>query len=200
MDYSGIVRLLPSYHPINTSILLAYGTVSTLSFRSSEFTLCYVLESLSLNKMMTAFSQTRQSLELKGINGINGFSFGSKWCCYAATINWGTNLCLAPSVKRGKICVSLTWLVKSMTPGLIGKTASVNRGKICDSWTMCDLIGQKNDTSSNFTRKALWVKENQPTIASQTLQKSHGSQTYCCTCPLHLALMTLTSAWSFSEK
>ena len=133
MDYSGIVRLLLSYHPINTSILLAYGTVSTLSFKSSEFTLCYVLESLSLNKMMTAFSQTRQSLELKGINGINSFSFGSKWCCYAATINWGTNLCLAPSVKRGKICVSLI---------------------------LCNLIGQKYDTWSDWQDSECKPREN----------------------------------------
>ena len=133
MDYSGIVRFLLSYHPINTSILLAYGTVSTLSFRSSEFTLCYVLESLSLNKTMTAFSQTRQSLELKGINGINGLSFGSKWCCYAATINRGTNLCLAPSVKRGKICVSLI---------------------------LCNLTGQKYDTWSDWQDSECKPREN----------------------------------------
>ena len=58
-----------------------------------------------------------------------------------------------------------------MTPGLIGKTASVNRVKIRDYWTMCDITGQKNDTLSDWPdneaqieikpyRKALWVKEN----------------------------------------
>ena len=56
-----------------------------------------------------------------------------------------------------------------MTPGLIGKTAGVNRGKIRDSWTICDLICQEHDTLSDWqeariqtktNHKALWVKKN----------------------------------------
>ena len=58
-----------------------------------------------------------------------------------------------------------------MTPGLIGKTAGVNRGKIRDSWTICDLIGQEHDTLSDWqdheaqiqtktNHKALCVIEN----------------------------------------
>ena len=58
-----------------------------------------------------------------------------------------------------------------MTPDLIGKTARVNRLKIRKYWTMCDLIGQKNDTLSDWpdheaqieiktNHKASWVKEN----------------------------------------
>ena len=62
-------------------------------------------------------------------------------------------------------------MVKSTTPGLISKIPNVNREKIRDSWTICDLIGKKNDTISDWpdceaeietktNHKALWVKEN----------------------------------------
>ena len=51
-----------------------------------------------------------------------------------------------------------------MTPGLIGKAPSVNRWKNSESRTICDPIGQKNDTFTKLKQKtdhkALWVKEN----------------------------------------
>ena len=132
IDYSGIVKLLRLCHPINTSSLSSYGTVSTFSFKSSEFTLCCELESLSLNKSMIAFWQTRQSLEQKGINGINGLTFGLKWGCYAAESIEGQINIWHRAQSAGKFASVerfVTWLVKSMTPGLIGKAPSVNRWK-----------------------------------------------------------------------
>ena len=50
--------------------------------------------------------------------------------------------------KSQSVLVFETWVVKSTTPGLIGKIPSVNREKIRDSWTICDIIGQQNDTLS----------------------------------------------------
>ena len=88
---------------VTEEVTIHRPNVSTL--KSSEFTLCCEIESLSLNKLMIAFWQTRHSLEQKGIKRINDSPSGLIWGCYAAEINWGANQCLAPSVKRGKICV-----------------------------------------------------------------------------------------------
>ena len=82
---------------------------------------------------MIAFWQARQSLEQKGVKRINGSPLALEWGCHAAEINWGVNQCLAPSVKRGKIYVCLT---------------------------ICDLIGQRHDTWSNWPESECKPREN----------------------------------------